>query len=176
MRSTLACGQGKNAAVSAASNSCLLHFTLTRFGVLRHIYRETAVKFAPDIQGPYSQVFISTVCWCVSSDCGCAKQPEQGDEGANTCLQSRLWFVPFQFHSISLTGCPLAASQPPRWYDLLTGSAEYGGGLEGKIEEVPRDLPKCTRLELSPPPFFLPMFRKHHGPSRRGLLRALSTI
>jgi hypothetical protein len=56
----------------------------------------------------------------------------------------------FTFHSIGLTGCPLAASQPPQWYDLLTGSGEYGGRLEEKIEEGPRDLPKCTRLELSP--------------------------
>lgn len=76
----------------------------------------------------------------------------------------------------------LVASQPPRWYDLLTGSAEYGGKLEGKIEEGPRDMSKCTRLELSPACFHLAnMFRKHHGHPphhhRRGEpLRAPSTI
>ncbi len=49
-----------------------------------------------------------------------------------------------------------AVSQPPQWYDLLTGSAEYGGRLQGKIEEGPQNMPKCTRLELSPA-FILPM-------------------
>ena len=86
--------------------------------------------------------------------------------------------VPSQFHSTELTECRPAASKPPRWYDLLTGSAEYGGRLEGKIEEGPRDIPKCTHLELSPA-FILPIFRKHHYDPRhhRGLLiRALSAI
>src|SRR5260370_38504195 len=49
-----------------------------------------------------------------------------------------------------------AVSQPPQWYDLLTGSAEYGGRLQGKIGEGPQNMPKCTRLELSPA-FILPM-------------------
>jgi hypothetical protein len=89
----------------------------------------------------------------------------------------------FQFRLIEVTGMfRFAANQPPRWYDLLTGPAEYGGKLEGKIEEGPRDMSKCTRLELSPACFHLAnMFRKHHGHPphhhRRGEpLRAPSAI
>ena len=66
-------------------------------GAHRHVYGETAIQSTPDLQGSLSQVLVSAVRWCVSSDCGCgcwcwrAQQPEQGDEGPDTHLQSRLW-------------------------------------------------------------------------------------
>jgi hypothetical protein len=41
-----------------------------------------------------------------------------------------------------------AVTQPPRWYNLLTGSVEYGEKLEGKIEEKPRGPPKSMRTML----------------------------
>lgn len=60
-------------------------------GFLSHLYLETAIKPAPDIQGSYPKVLIPIVCRGMSSDCGYVKQPEQSDESAHTCLQSRLW-------------------------------------------------------------------------------------
>ena len=82
--------------MSAASDKCLLCLILTHLlGALRHVHRETAIQSTPDLQGSHSQVLVSTVRWCVSSDCGYgyrwARQPEQGDEGPDTHLQSRLW-------------------------------------------------------------------------------------
>lgn len=41
-----------------------------------------------------------------------------------------------------------AVSQPPRWYDLLTGSVECDEKLEEKIEEKPRGPPKSMRTQL----------------------------
>ena len=41
-----------------------------------------------------------------------------------------------------------AVTQPPRWYDLLTGSVEYGERLEEKIEEKPRGPPKSMHTKL----------------------------
>ena len=56
------------------------------------------------------------------------------------------------FTMIGADGMSAIASQPPRWCDLLTNSAENGGRLEEKIEEEPRNLwPQCTRLDLSVP-------------------------
>ncbi|KAI0005356.1 Rgp1-domain-containing protein [Russula compacta] len=52
--------------------------------------------------------------------------------------QSRVMKVPIRVYN------HVSAGQPPRWYDLLTGSAEQGGRLEEKIEEGPRDLPKLS--------------------------------
>ncbi|KAI0294813.1 Rgp1-domain-containing protein [Russula brevipes] len=58
--------------------------------------------------------------------------------------QSRVMKVPIRIYN------HVSASQPPRWYDLLAGSGEYGGRLEEKIEEGPRDLP--NKLSRSKPP------------------------
>jgi hypothetical protein len=41
-----------------------------------------------------------------------------------------------------------AVTQPPRWYDLLTGSVQCGEKLEEKIEEKPRGPPKSMRTKL----------------------------
>ncbi|KAI9509863.1 Rgp1-domain-containing protein [Russula earlei] len=53
--------------------------------------------------------------------------------------RSRVMKVPIRIYNHVSTG------QPPRWYDLLTGSAEHGGRLEEKIEEGPRELPKLFK-------------------------------
>ncbi|KAH9964582.1 Rgp1-domain-containing protein [Russula dissimulans] len=55
--------------------------------------------------------------------------------------QSKVMKVPIRVYNHVSTG------QPPRWYDLLTGSVEQGGRLEEKIEEGPRDLPKQSRFK-----------------------------
>jgi hypothetical protein len=64
------------------------------FGTLyfvSHLYCETPIKLAPDIQGSHPQVFIPILCRSVSGDCGYTKQPEQSDESSDTRLQPRLW-------------------------------------------------------------------------------------
>ncbi|KAH9048818.1 Rgp1-domain-containing protein [Lactarius hengduanensis] len=53
--------------------------------------------------------------------------------------QSRVMKVPIRIYN------HVSVSQPPRWYDLLTGSVEYGERLEEKIEEKPRGPPKTSQ-------------------------------
>ncbi|KAI9460135.1 Rgp1-domain-containing protein [Lactarius psammicola] len=53
--------------------------------------------------------------------------------------QSRVMKVPIRIYN------HVSVSQPPRWYDLFTGSIEYGEKLVEKIEEKPRDPPKTSR-------------------------------
>lgn len=91
----LSLGPGEERSCECRDRYVSLTSHFDTFGVLRHVYRETAIQSTPDLQRSHSQVLISTVRWCVSSDCGCgcgcAQQPEQGDEGPDTHLQSRLW-------------------------------------------------------------------------------------
>lgn len=53
--------------------------------------------------------------------------------------QSRVMKVPIRIYN------HVSVGQLPRWYDLLTGSVEYGEKLKEKIEEKPRGPPKISR-------------------------------
>jgi RAB6A-GEF complex partner protein 2 len=67
-------GEERSCECSAQVVSHIAHFYT--LGVLRHLYRETAIELAADLPGSHSQVLIPAVCRCMSSDCGYPKQPE----------------------------------------------------------------------------------------------------